>query len=416
MTSESAILSASVSNPALRAYLLGPLRLYVNGEEVPERRWKSKKALTLFLYLLTRRGTKVHREVILELLWPEEDPESAAGKLHPTLYMLRRTLQPDLQAYEESAYVRSAHGNYWIDDGPTCWVDIEAFKSMHRRSAELEEKDPEQALTLCEQGIELYRGDFLPEETWQDWAITLRQYYRELFIDMALRAAKLVMQLQGNVSSAVRFCREALACDPYREEVYQALMTHLIEAGHYAEAARQYRRVANLLRDEFGLEPSPETTALFEQMKRGLDGTVNAEQAAEAAKGPLVVDRATFDIIHSLFLRQQGRDGRPVSVLEITPTGAAANDRLRSAIMRSLEHVLRRSDVMCWDGNKARLLLLTCDRGSEVVKRRIERRRIQDGLPPLSITVEVYKKEDIQAGTVNSRPGRSLTQIPSPKR
>src|SRR5690606_38977326 len=145
---------------------------------------------------------------ILELLWPEEDPESAAGKLHPTLYMLRRTLQPDLQAYEESAYVRSAHGNYWIDDGPTCWVDIEAFKSMHRRSAELEEKDPEQALTLCEQGIELYRGDFLPEETWQDWAITLRQYYRELFIDMALRAAKLVMQLQGNVSSAVRFCRE----------------------------------------------------------------------------------------------------------------------------------------------------------------------------------------------------------------
>ncbi|NLN28843.1 MAG: hypothetical protein GX161_11530 [Firmicutes bacterium] len=174
--------------------------------------------------------------------------------------------------------------------------------------------------------------------------------------------------------------------------------------------------MANLLGDEFGLEPSPETTALFEQMKRGLDGTVNAEQAAEAAKGPLVVDRTTFDIIHSLFLGQQGRDGRPVSVLEITPTGAAANDRLRSAIMRSLEHVLRRSDVMCWDGNKARLLLLTCDRGSEVVKRRIERRRIQDGLPPLSITVEVYKKEDIQAGTVNSRPGRSLTQIPSPKR
>lgn len=394
MMSDSKDNFAGMPKPTLRAYLLGSFQLYVNDKEVPKQRWRSKKALTLFQYLLTRRGTKVPKGVLLELLWPEDDPEAASSRLHPTLYMLRRTLEPDLQAYEQSAYIHNTPGNYWMEEGPSCWVDIEAFKTLCRKSEQLESTDPEHALRLCEEAIALYRDDFLPEETLQDWTRSLRRYYRECFIDVTLRAAQLMMQLHGNVSSAVRFCHEALTHDPYREEVSQALMAHLIKAGRYAEAAKHYRHCADLLRDEFGLSPSPETTALFEQMRRRIGQPLNERNGQPSAvdNEPLICDKATFDTIRNLYVRQQERDGRPVVVLEITPVGATVNEKLRASMRRTLCSVLRRSDLMCWDEGRARVLLLTGRQGSETVMRRIERQRVQDGLPPLTISAKVYEK------------------------
>lgn len=392
--------------PLLRVHLLGPFQMFVGGKEVPKERWKSKKALTLFQYLLTRRGTKVHKESVLELLWPDENPMNSSNKLHSTVYMLRRMLQPTLRAYQDTSYIRHAHGMYWLESGDSCWVDTDEFERLCHESEAMEEIDRPGSRAMYEQALALYRGDFLPEETFEDWAANPRERYRELYIDVTLRASHLMMELGDNVTEAVRLCRDALTHDPYREEVHQAIMNHLINAGRYAEAAAQYRTCTEMLYEEFGLTPSPETKALYEKMKQlaGESGAAGLEFVAPNTdtEGPVVCNRRTFDTIHSLFLRQQQRDGRPISLLEITPVAQGVTDKQRTAIMKMLSSTLRQGDTLCWDDGQALVLLNVSKEGCDVVRRRIQRLSTQERLPSVIITTRVF-----EMGALKSREATS---------
>lgn len=363
--------------------LLGPFELFVDGVEVSKTVWKSKKALTLFQYLVAQRGVKVPKETILELLWPDEDPNDSNNKLYATVYLLRRAIQPHLEAGETS-YVRSAQGMYWVDCSNGYWVDTQQFERLCRESEELEREDPQRALAQCKAALSLYRGDFLPDQPFEDWTISHREQLRELFVELTLRTSSLVMSLQGNASEAVRLCRQALSYDTFREELHQAIIAYLIEAGRYAEAATQYRQLRTMLEEEFGLPPSPETQALIERMRNmavqpGHDGsTPKAEgdatvSIANAEGGPLLCDRATFDAIMTMLLRQQEREARPFAVLTIMTDGKVPEGETRT-IRDSVKSTLRKSDVVCW--SEERLLILlngTGKVGCDVVRRRVVR-------------------------------------------
>ena len=116
------------------------------------------------------------------------------------------------------------------------------------------------------------------------------------------------------MESARTVCRAALAKDPYREELHQAIIAYLIRTGGRAEAAAQYRRLSELLHEEFDFDPSPETRALFETMQGDVDaGRIRRTARTPAApEGPYVCDARTFDAIHSVALRMQTRHGLPI--------------------------------------------------------------------------------------------------------
>src|SRR5690554_841988 len=98
---------------ALHISMLGPWKLQVAGESVPNSAWKSKKALSVFRYLLAYREHKVHKDTLINVFWPDEDPEDATGSLHTTIYFLRRMLQPVREAYKGPSFVRYTNGMYW---------------------------------------------------------------------------------------------------------------------------------------------------------------------------------------------------------------------------------------------------------------------------------------------------------------
>ena len=66
-------MEASLTPYRLRICMLGSSELEVNGKEVPATAWKSKKALTLLRYLASRRGEKVPKDKLIEVLWPEAE-------------------------------------------------------------------------------------------------------------------------------------------------------------------------------------------------------------------------------------------------------------------------------------------------------------------------------------------------------
>ncbi len=72
-------------------------------------RWTSRKARELLKILVARRGAPVHREVLMDLLWPDVDPATLSNRLSVALSTVRRALDPDrLQSSNELVAADSA--------------------------------------------------------------------------------------------------------------------------------------------------------------------------------------------------------------------------------------------------------------------------------------------------------------------
>lgn len=75
----------------MRIHLLGPVRVHVDGQSIDVRTWKSKKAVTLLKYLVTRSGERVPRDVLVDLLWPDSFAgDRSTHNLHTVVYYLRQ--------------------------------------------------------------------------------------------------------------------------------------------------------------------------------------------------------------------------------------------------------------------------------------------------------------------------------------
>lgn len=252
----------------MHVHLLGPLHVEVDGRVLDVSTWKSKRAVTLLKYLVARAGERVPRDVLVDLLWPDsEDGYKSTHNLHTVVYYLRRTLEPELRRYEDPRFLRHVHGKYWIDTNAPVWTDIEEFRRLIRQAEAVRSEDGRQSLTLYQRALALYRDDFCPEDLYEDWAVPFRERFRDLYFRATLHTAQLLVDVEGNFSDTIGLCRSALERDPYREELHQALIGYLVKAGRYGEAAIQYRTCKRLLNEEFGLNPSPATRALFDAMK-----------------------------------------------------------------------------------------------------------------------------------------------------
>ncbi len=89
----------------LRLYLLGGFRAECAGEMVPEGAWSRRSAKALVKLLATTPAHRLPRDQVLDLLWPDLSPESAASALRKALHFARHALEPALPPRGDSAYL-----------------------------------------------------------------------------------------------------------------------------------------------------------------------------------------------------------------------------------------------------------------------------------------------------------------------
>jgi len=93
-----------LSASGLQVYCLGRFRVVNGAYEISSGVWRSRKARTLFQYLIhSRRRGYTNKEILMELLWPEEDPALTAKRFHVALASLRKTLEPEIERGVPSA-------------------------------------------------------------------------------------------------------------------------------------------------------------------------------------------------------------------------------------------------------------------------------------------------------------------------
>jgi tetratricopeptide (TPR) repeat protein len=138
------------------------------------------------------------------------------------------------------------------------WVDAEAFEHLCRLS------DQEQhSLKRYHAALELYKGPFLPEDLYEDWAADRRSALQKTYIDVLKRLASIYAE-RNAYQQAIDVLCTLLQVEPTDEGVQRALMKLYTQVGERHTALRLYQQSSQILRAELGAEPSAETTAVYE--------------------------------------------------------------------------------------------------------------------------------------------------------
>src|SRR5690606_33707455 len=128
--------------------------------------------------------------------------------------------------------------------------------------------DIEAAMSAYGVAEELYQGDFLEEDLYEEWAAAQRERLRATYLRIADQLAAHFVT-QHKYTSVTAIAQKALRYDPYYEAAHRYLMHCFMAQGQRHLAVRQYQICRDLLAKELDLQPSPETVRLYEQIRGG---------------------------------------------------------------------------------------------------------------------------------------------------
>jgi DNA-binding SARP family transcriptional activator len=250
-------------SPSLTVYCLGSFQVYQDDQPVEE--WPSSKGQSIFKYLVTHRDRPIAKEVLMELLWPEANPEAARNNLNVAIYGLRRALRRGQPAF---SYVLFQNDAYLLNPELSVWVDAEEFIHHCRTGQRLEQAgELEQAIHEYRTAESLYQGEFLEEDRYEDWLLAQRQHLQDDYLNVLDRLSQHYLA-QADYSACIVMCGKLLAIDSCREDTHRQLMRCYSRQGHYHLALRQYHLCVEALRRELEVEPDEETEALYTQIRR----------------------------------------------------------------------------------------------------------------------------------------------------
>jgi DNA-binding SARP family transcriptional activator len=248
----------SVSVPSLEVGLLGGFRVERADAGWPVSGWQRRSAKTLTKLLATYPRHALHREQVVEILWPDVDFESALNSFGKTLYAARRAFQPELLPRQSSAYLRLTDSMLALN---TDYVAIDADNFQQLAESALRQGD----VKAYESALASYGGELLPEDRYEDWCAERRDFLAALHLRLLVELAQ-ALEKRGSFAAAIDRFREVLQHDPTREDVHRRLMVLYAGTGSRDRAVRQFQVCEEVLSRELGLAPEKATVALHEDV------------------------------------------------------------------------------------------------------------------------------------------------------
>ena len=250
----------------MRVKTLGGLRVWCDGIEIAPAAWRREKAVHLFQFFVTVRGRYLHKEQIVDRMWPELDWETSNRDFRVALNAVYKALEPERKPRTQSRFIQRRDLAYGLDMDQT-GVDADDFESLVRSGNSALPDDAQAALEHFRAAVDLYTGDYLPERRYEDWASTEQERLQVLALGTMTTLAGLLAETSPLES--IRLTQRVLAVDPVWEDAYRAQMRAYQAQGNRPLALRTYRQCVQVLDREFGVEPLPETRQLYEEIGGG---------------------------------------------------------------------------------------------------------------------------------------------------
>jgi DNA-binding SARP family transcriptional activator len=249
---------------------LGPFQADLGG--LPVEGFDSNKVRALLVYLVMERARPHSREVLAGMLWPEQSQQSAMDNLRYALADLRRVLGDTNNPHP---FLIVSREMIQFDPASDFWLDTAEFGRLSMAAQEFENGSSPLPAPNLKDAVELYQGSFLEGFTvsnsapFEEWLLSRReQLQRDLVRDLEFLAD--YYERQGLYSRALQAAWKQVELEPWYEEAHQQIIRLLAFDGQRSSAIAQYETIKATLSRELGIEPSPETTRLYQSIRDGV--------------------------------------------------------------------------------------------------------------------------------------------------
>ncbi len=252
-----------MTDALLAMTLLGPLALRIGAarQKLPF----AGQTKRLFVYLAGHANISLRRDILLEELWPDVVPARAQSGLNTAIWRIKQGLKP----YAGFA-VRTFEDLVRLSVESPVQIDAQQLERAVTEvpAGALRPEDHDRLLT----SVSLCRGPYL-DGCSDHWVLPLREKFAALHI----RALTLLMRDQaarGDYDAALDHGRRILELDGFREGTQREVIWLYALNGQRAQAIKQYHDLARLLDQELGIDPMPETVALYRNIAHAQDSVV----------------------------------------------------------------------------------------------------------------------------------------------
>ena len=246
------------SPPPLAIQLLGGFSASVAGTSVPATAWQQRRAAAVVKLLALQPQYRLHREVLMETLWPDLESDQAANNLRVAMHRARQRL--DDAGAPPGRFLTRRQDDVVLADPSDVVVDVQRFSE----AAQTAWVDNNPSLTQA--AVNLYTGDLLPEDPYEEWAAHRRTDMRISYLALLSRLAQL-HEARNEDNAAIAATQQLLATEPLDEAAHASLMRRYARIGAHSQALAQYDALTALLARELDAEPDESTTALRDEIR-----------------------------------------------------------------------------------------------------------------------------------------------------
>ena len=316
----------------MRISLNGRMSIEADDILVEENRLGGARARLAFAVLVLERPRPVDRFHLAEVLWPNALPASWEAALRVVMSRVRAFL--GAAGLPATDVLTSSHGCYQLSLPGDVVVDVEAAAAaVDAAEAAWADGDLQLALAAASEVRDITARPFIAgaEGEWLDAARRRQRALRVRALDVLARSS---IRL-GDAARAVDAAQELLSLDPYRDASHVLIMEVHRAAGNRAQALRAYGWCRHVLAEELGVDPAPETEALYRSLLREEHGRGTGREVAWATSGVAQPPNNLPAQLTSFVGR--GRELREVrQLLEgdrlVTLTGPAGSGKTRLAL------------------------------------------------------------------------------------
>jgi DNA-binding SARP family transcriptional activator len=245
--------------PHLLVCVLGGFQLLHMGEAIP----LSAKESSLLATLAVRGPRGAPRDVLLSVLWPDQESRLAGRSLHTMTWKLHRRLERVLGS---NPLIVNAHQTYTLN-GCAAAVDSALFERWADEADELARVgDWQAASNVYARAAALYRGDLCEGVDISPELVIERERILVRFQDLLSRLASAAYE-RMELIDCLKFAQRFLATDPLHEGMHRLIMRCFADMGERSRAVHQYQVCVSLLHDELEVAPEAPTTELFKQIR-----------------------------------------------------------------------------------------------------------------------------------------------------
>lgn len=251
-----------LSGCSLSIHLLGGFRVTLDGRPVEATAWRLQKASALVKLLALAPAFRLHRDQVMDLLWPDLEVEAAANNLYYALHVARRALAVSEPRGATASPLRLQQQVLSLHSEGELFVDVAAFEAASAAARGTRDA------AAHANAVRLYAGDLLPEDRYEDWTTGRREALRESYLALLLAMARL-REEEGDYDGALEALERVTSAEPTHEDAHAGMMRMYAYTDRKRQALRQFERLREALRRELGAEPERETVRLREAIQRG---------------------------------------------------------------------------------------------------------------------------------------------------